>query len=138
VPLQVLAPLFGVQGVAWHTILAVTDPLVQGFPSGVPVIHHGDSINDFGDSAALLENLDILISVDTAPAHLGGALGIPVWLLLPFNPDWRWQLGRTDSPWYPTMRLFRQHAPGAWDGVVEHLVNELSGMAISQPQDESR
>ena len=63
-------------------------------------------------------SLDLVISVDTALVHLAGALGRPVWTLLPHAPDWRWQTARTDSPWYPSMRLFRQAAPGDWQGVV--------------------
>ena len=64
--------------------------------------------------AALLRDLDLLISVDTMPAHLAGALGVPVWLMLHADPDWRWLESRSDSPWYPTMRLFRQRRPGEW------------------------
>lgn len=132
-PVSDVLPLFGVQGVAWHTLLQGSDPLCHAFPAGIPVIHHGDAISDFGDSAALLENLDLLISVDTAPAHLGGALGIPVWTMVPFNPDWRWLLGRDDSPWYPTMRLFRQPAPGAWADVVARVGAALAAR-VAQPR----
>ena len=66
-----------------------------------------------------------MISVDTAPAHLAGALGAPVWTLLPFNPDWRWMLDRDDSPWYPSMRLFRQETPGDWEGVFQEVETAL-------------
>jgi len=72
---------------------------------------------DWAETAAVLQNLDLVISVDTALAHCAGALGMPVWLALPFAPDWRWLLGRPDSPWYPTMRLFRQNEPGDWQSV---------------------
>jgi tetratricopeptide (TPR) repeat protein len=134
IPVSGLLPLFGVQGVAWHTLLPEGDRMALAFPPGVPVVHHGAAIRDFGDSAALLGNLDLLISVDTAPAHLGGALGIPVWLMLPFNPDWRWLLGRTDSPWYPSMRLFRQSGPGDWSPVVTQICEELRTMAAAHRQ----
>lgn len=67
----------------------------------------------------MLAHLDLVISVDTAAAHLAGSLGVPTWLLLAHAPDHRWLLGRKDSPWYPLMRLFRQSRPGDWDGVVE-------------------
>jgi tetratricopeptide (TPR) repeat protein len=77
---------------------------------------------DFADTAALIANLDLVISVDTAVAHLAGSMGKPVWLLLPFAPDWRWMLNRVDSPWYPTMRIFRQTRPGDWAGVVEAVI----------------
>ena len=71
-------------------------------------------------------NIDLLITVDSMAAHLAGALGRPVWVLLPFEADWRWMLDRDDSPWYPTMKLFRQPAPGAWRPVVQRIVQELS------------
>ena len=77
------------------------------------------------DTAAVLKNLDLVISVDTAIAHLAGALGIPVWVALPFAPDWRWLMGREDSPWYPTMRLFRQTRPGQWEDVFHHIAEAL-------------
>jgi ADP-heptose:LPS heptosyltransferase len=73
------------------------------------------------DTAALIERLDLVIGVDTAVVHLAGALGKPVWTLLPFSPDWRWGLEREDCPWYPTMRLFRQPRPGDWESVVERV-----------------
>ena len=69
--------------------------------------------------------MDLVISVDTAPAHLAGALGAPVWTLLPFNSDWRWMLDRDDSPWYPSMRLFRQETPGDWEGVFQEVETAL-------------
>jgi hypothetical protein len=87
--------------------------------------HVGDQLNEFADTAAVVELLDAVITVDTAVAHLAGALGVPVWILLPFNPDWRWLLDRGDSPWYPTARLFRQPAVGDWDSVIERIAIEL-------------
>ena len=77
------------------------------------------------DTAATIMDLDLVISVDTMVAHLAGALGKPVWLLLPFCADWRLMLDRDDSPWYPTMRIFRQPRPGEWDAVIESLVSAL-------------
>ena len=74
------------------------------------IVDYTGEINDFSDTAAFIENLDLVITVDTAVAHLSGALGKPVWTLLPAVPDWRWMLDREDSPWYPTMKLFRQSA----------------------------
>jgi tetratricopeptide (TPR) repeat protein len=93
------------------------------------IAHYGEALGDFADTAALLVNLDLVIAVDTAVAHLAGALGKPVWLLLPFNPDWRWLLGREDSPWYPSLRLFRQSAPGDWDGVLARVADALGRFA---------
>jgi hypothetical protein len=89
------------------------------------LIDYTEEINDFSDTAAFIQNLDLVISVDTSVAHLAGALGKPVWTLLPFVPDWRWMLNREDSPWYPTMRLFRQPAPGDWGSVIERLKDAL-------------
>jgi ADP-heptose:LPS heptosyltransferase len=87
----------------------------------------GDQITAFEDAAALVSLLDLVISSDTSMVHLAGALGKPVWILLPFVPDWRWLLDRDDSPWYPTARLFRQPGPGDWMHVVERITRELVG-----------
>jgi hypothetical protein len=81
---------------------------------------------DLTATAALIANMDLVISVDTAVAHLTGALGKPLWLLLPTNPDWRWMFDRDDSPWYPTARIFRQHQPGDWISVMDQVCRELS------------
>ncbi|MEW6213595.1 MAG: tetratricopeptide repeat protein [Nitrospirota bacterium] len=89
------------------------------------IVDFTDDIHDFADTAAIIENLDLVISVDTAVAHLAGALSKPVWTLIPFVPDWRWLLNRDDSPWYPTMRLFRQPAHGDWQSVIAKVKDEL-------------
>ena len=86
-------------------------------------------ITDFYDLAALMMNMDLIITVDTAPAHLAGALGKPTWMLTPANPDWRWLLNRNDSPWYPTLRLFRKPKLGSWSPVVERIAQELKSLA---------
>jgi ADP-heptose:LPS heptosyltransferase len=91
----------------------------------LPILNHASQIKDFADSAALISQLDLVISVDTAVAHLAGALGKPTWLLLPHIPDCRWQLDRDDSPWYPTVRLFRQFRPGDWQTVIGDVVSTL-------------
>lgn len=90
-----------------------------------PLVRLEDETTTLADTAAIIMNLDLLISVDTSVAHLAGALGRPVWTLLPFAPDWRWLLKREDSPWYPTMRLFRQHRPRDWSGVLNRVAEEL-------------
>jgi ADP-heptose:LPS heptosyltransferase len=82
-------------------------------------------IQDFADTAALIEQLDLVISVDTATAHLAGALGKPVWILNRFDSCWRWLRDRGDSPWYPTARLYRQERPGEWDSVVRRVHEDL-------------
>jgi tetratricopeptide (TPR) repeat protein len=92
-------------------------PVLQG--SGV--LDFGKELKTFADTAALIANLDLVISVDTSVAHLAGALAKPLWLLLPFTPDWRWLLDRDDSPWYPTARLFRQDETRAWDSVMARV-----------------
>ena len=89
-------------------------------------------LRDFADTAALIESLDLVISVDTAVAHLAGAMGKPTWTLLKRAPDWRWQLGREDCPWYPTMRLFRQERRGDWHGPVLALCAALRGWAAQR------
>ncbi|MDP3356032.1 MAG: tetratricopeptide repeat protein, partial [Polaromonas sp.] len=81
----------------------------------------GESLKDFSDTAALLEQMDLLITVDTSVAHLAGAMGKEVWVMLPFSPDWRWLLERSDNPWYDTARLFRQPAPGDWASVLAQV-----------------
>lgn len=117
-----LAPLLEVPGAFFYS-LQLGDPADRIAPLGYPglITDLRPVIKDFADSAALLGSLDLLISADTAPAHLAGALCRPVWTMLPFAPDWRWQSGRDDSPWYPTMRLFRQTQPCRWEDVVERL-----------------
>ena len=90
------------------------------------VTHVGDALADFDDTAAVMALADLVISVDTSVVHLAGALGRPVWVLLPFQPDWRWLLDREDSPWYPSARLFRQPKPGDWASVMAKMADELS------------
>ena len=95
------------------------------------VEHLGDALETFADTAAVIASLDLIISSDTSLVHLAGALGKPVWILLPYSPDWRWLLDRNDSPWYPTARLFRQARVDDWAGVVERATEELARFAKS-------
>lgn len=95
-------------------------------PTGMDWVDWSDELHDFSNTAGLIENLDLVIACDTAVAHLAGAMGRQVWVLLPFAPDWRWMLDRVDSPWYPTMRLFRQSRPGDWSSVLETVASELT------------
>jgi predicted O-linked N-acetylglucosamine transferase (SPINDLY family) len=96
--------------------LLMQQPLLQ---------YYGEQINDFTDTAALCELMDVVISVCTSVAHLAAAMGKPTWILLSYSPDWRWLMDRCDSPWYPTVRLFRQNQRGDWQGVIERLQHEL-------------
>jgi tetratricopeptide (TPR) repeat protein len=89
----------------------------------------GPELRDFTDTAAVVSLLDLVIGVDTAVVHLAGAMGKPVWIMLPFSPDFRWLLDRTDSPWYPTARLFRQPAPGDWTNVIARIADGLASIA---------
>ncbi len=131
VPLQALRPVFDIPGVAWISLQKDSYPgMTDGAPNAVapsiPRLESGAGIGDFADTAAIVDSLDLVISIDTSVAHLAGALGKPVWLMLPVDSDWRWLLDREDSPWYPTMRLFRQRAPGAWGEVTERLKAALA------------
>jgi len=93
------------------------------------VIDWTPELNDFADTAALITSLDLVVSVDTAVAHLAGALGRPVWLLNRFDTCWRWLLHRDDSAWYPSLRQFRQPAPGDWAGALAPLCRALAERA---------
>ncbi len=92
------------------------------------IAHFGEEIRDFSDTAALCELMDVIVSVDTSVAHLAGALGKPVWILLPFNPDWRWLLERADTPWYGSASLYRQESMGDWSALLDQLGTDLKQM----------
>jgi len=102
---------------------------LKSLPDGVKVVDAGSLLRDFADTAAVMGQLDLVISTCTSTLHLAGALARPAWGLLSFAPDWRWLRRRVDSPWYPTMRLFRQAAPGDWTGVVERAQEALARLA---------
>jgi hypothetical protein len=121
------APLAEIPDVAWFSL--------QCGPQAAELAHASEKLNivnlqtgrpDIVDTAAMLMNLDLLISTDTMVPHLAGALGRPVWMLLAAAPDWRWLLDRADSPWYPTMRLFRQPTPGEWTSVIQQVRRALA------------
>jgi ADP-heptose:LPS heptosyltransferase len=94
-----------------------------------------EELTDFEETAALIANLDLIITVDTSIGHLSGALGKPVWIMLSKASDWRWLIGRPDSPWYPTVRLFRQPQPGEWDTVITDVTEALSAHLASGERD---
>ena len=90
------------------------------------IVFFDQDIVDFGDTAALCGLMDLVISIDTSAAHLAGAMGKLTWALLPHLPDWRWLLDRSDSPWYPSMRLYRQEEMGAWEPVLQRVAQDLT------------
>jgi Glycosyltransferase family 9 (heptosyltransferase) len=89
------------------------------------ILHFGDDLEDFSDTAAAMSQVDLVISVDTAVAHLAGAMGKPVWIMLPYVAEWRWMRNCDQTPWYPTARLFTQSKAGDWNGVTERVANAL-------------
>lgn len=126
--LALLAPLWRVSGVAFVSLQKRdAGAEIDSFSLELPIIDMGDTIEDFADASALIEQLDLVICIDTAIAHLCGALGKSCWVLLPFiGTDWRWLRGRSDSPWYPkVMRLFRQTRPDCWDETIEDVAMAL-------------
>jgi hypothetical protein len=127
--LATFAPLAGVRGVEFHS-LQVGEEAKQWPPAGMRLIDHAAELTDFDETAALVANLDLVITVDTSIAHLAGALARPTWVIIPKTPDFRWLLDRTDSPWYPTMRLFRQsRAARDWDAVACQIAVALRKVA---------
>jgi tetratricopeptide (TPR) repeat protein len=124
-----LAPLFKVPGLRFVS-LQKGGPMA---PGEFPLTDVMDAMQDFADTAALIANLDLVISVDTAVAHLAAALGKPVWLLDRFDACWRWFTGRRDSPWYPGLRLYRQPRPGDWDAVLAEITGDLAEYSCHGP-----
>jgi tetratricopeptide (TPR) repeat protein len=132
VPLAALAPLAAIAGCEFVSIqLGPPARQTASPPPGLVLHDYTEHLKDFSDTAALIENLDLVISVCTSTAHLTGALGKPVWLMNRFDTDWRWMLDRADSPWYPTMRIFRQPQPGDWAFVVQSVADALREFAMT-------
>ena len=130
ISLKAMAPLAKVPGVSLYSLQKdEAREQLKSAPEGMELVDWTEELQEFTDTAALIENLDMVITVDTAVAHLAGAMGKTVWLLLPFVPDWRWLLEREDSPWYPTMRLFRQKRGGDWESVIGQVAEELAALA---------
>lgn len=139
IPLELLAPL-NLPGIKFYSLQKGDEAVEQlkalnafNWP-GPPIIDFTDEIKNFADTAALLEHLDLVISVDTSTAHLAAAMGKPVWLLNRFDTCWRWFLERTDSPWYPTVRIFRQPSLGDWETVIKNVSTELSQLIKARPE----
>jgi len=125
---DLLAPLMDISGIQFYSLQKTGLPAPKKFN----IIDCMDECRDFADTAAYISNLDLVISVDTAVAHLAGALGKPVWILNRFDSCWRWIRDRDDSPWYPTLRLFHQSSPGDWTNVVARIGNELQKLVANR------
>src|SRR5215216_762419 len=121
IPFSEIKRLEEAPGIEWHILQR--DALLAGWDGKLGAISGGDNPVD---DARVMRALDLIISVDTMTAHLAGALGQPTWTLLPFEADWRWMLNRPDTPWYPTMRLFRQSEEGKWDNVIDNVKAQLT------------
>jgi Tfp pilus assembly protein PilF len=126
VKLQQFAPLFARGDIAIVTVQK-GDQIAQvgGYFGAAPLVNLGPSIHDFTDTLAILQSLDRLVTIDTSVAHLAGASGVATSVILPYAPDWRWLLDRDDTPWYPSLRLYRQQRPYEWAGVIERLAAEI-------------
>lgn len=133
IALRQFAPLFAESGVEWISIQRDLRPgdaeILQAHPE---VIHCGNELTDFADTAAILSEADLVLSVDTSVVHLAGALNRPVWVMLQYMPDFRWLLDREDSPWYPSARLFRQPKFDDWESVVERMRGEIAKLTAAR------
>ena len=130
IALPVMAPLGEASGVCFVS-LQICEPAAQSADAALGLALHDftTDLHDFADTAALIEVLDLVISVDTSVAHLAGALGKPIWLLNRYDTCWRWLLDRDDSPWYPQLRQFRQPSPGDWNSVIRAVRDALQHLA---------
>lgn len=137
-PLSVFAELFSLSDVSFYSLQVGQDPgewaaLCQSQGWGDRLFDLSPAIRDFADTAAWVEQLDLVISVDTSVVHLAGALGKPTWVLLPYMCDWRWGRDRADTPWYPSLRLFRQPQPGDWHSVINTVKAALQQWSPAPP-----
>jgi hypothetical protein len=137
IALEKLSRLLTVPNVTFHSLqVAAANHELSQVELARSVMNLEPQLTDFAATASAIQQLDLVISVDTAVAHLGGALGKPVWVLIPFAPDWRWLLGREHSPWYLTMRLFRQTHRGDWTSVIEKVYVDLQKEARRESRSE--
>ena len=130
IPLELLYPLHDIPGVSLYSLQRFDgEEQLDELPNNIIIHTFGEDFDKtfgpFMDSAAIIQNLDLVISVDTATAHLAGALGKPVFLMLPYSTDWRWIAHRTDTPWYPTMLIFKQPKPFDWQSVVQKVCDTV-------------
>jgi tetratricopeptide (TPR) repeat protein len=132
ITLSHLAPLASIKSATFHSLQKGAAGAQTGTPpAGMELIDLAPDLNEFADTAAAMSFLDLIVTTDTSVPHLAGALGRPVWLMLEYVPDWRWLLVREDSPWYPSMRLFRQPSPGDWRSVINRVVDSLGEVNCS-------
>lgn len=126
--LSAFAPLSSIEDVTLYSLQkGEAQKQLYSMPAGMTVVDLSPELKDFSETAAAIANLDLVISVDTSVPHLAGAMGKPVWVLVPFCSEWRWLMEREDSPWYPSMRLFRQKTAGDWQKPIGRIVKELKG-----------
>jgi len=131
-PLAWFTPLTQLKNIHFYGLqkgIAAEQIEVEGLPKGMRLTNLGQEFEDFADTAAVVAQMDLVISIDTSVAHLAGAMGKPLWLLLPDIPDWRWLLDRNDTPWYPSAKLFRQKRPGEWQPVIQSIADDLVELA---------
>jgi hypothetical protein len=137
ITLTKLLPLFAVPGVSFYNLQKMTgEEQLKLLPEGTPLISFGEDFDKdhgrFMDTAAVMKNLDLMITVDTGTAHISAALGVPTWTFIPEPPDWRWMLTCTDTPWYPNMRLFRQPSIGDWETTIALVCHELEALVAAR------
>lgn len=136
IPIHAFEDLFRLSGISWYALQKGSQEReTEGFELDFDVETFGPQIQGYADTLAILQSMDLLITVDSSVAHLAGAAGLPVWTLIPAYTDWRWMTDRTDSPWYPSMRLFRQRELGQWESVIHEVREALvdwCGNCLSQ------
>jgi ADP-heptose:LPS heptosyltransferase len=127
IDLQLLGRLSARPGLHWVSLQYGERASLEEQAANTPILIDPeiDQLSNIDQFAAQVAAMDLVITIDNSTAHLAGALGVPTWVLLPFAPDWRWQLSCTDSPWYPTVRLFRQTKLGNWESVVREVESAL-------------
>jgi hypothetical protein len=130
ISLQLLAPMLSTTNVEWFSLQKEVSEADARLLGNIPAVAQlGSELDDFADTAAAISRLDLVISVDTAVAHLAGAMGRPVWVLLPYSQQWRWYARDNVSCWYPTARLFIQHRPLHWQGALDQVMRALEALA---------
>jgi Flp pilus assembly protein TadD len=132
ISLERLRPLLEVPGVGWASLqVGPHSADIASLPEAT-IVDLSAQLTDFAETAGAIANLDLVVTVDTVVAHVAGAVGKPAWVMLPFSPDWRWMLDRADSPWYPSLRLYRQTAPSDWDGVIARVATDLAALVTAR------